>query len=452
MAKKNLKLPPQHIEAEQSVLGGLMLDNKAIINIADIIRAEDFYSPAHSKIYEAILKLYEKHHPIDILSVTTRLTEDGALADVGGTSYVAKLIDSVPSSFHVGHYAALVKEKKIRRDLVSLSAEINDRAFGDGETGTEDLLDEIEKKVFAVSQRSITQRFQLIKDGLKEAYERIEKLSQGGSELRGIPCGFPELDSILSGFQRSDLFILGARPSLGKTSLALDFLRHASVKHQKSVALFSLEMSRDQVHDRLISAESGINLWRIRNGKLKDEDFENIQHGLDRLANAKIFIDDTASPNILQMRSMARRLQAEHGLDMVIVDYLQLIQPRTTSDNMVHQITEISRGLKSLARELNVPIIALSQLSRTVEHRDYKVPRLADLRDSGSIEQDADVVAFIYRRDRDKQNATPEEQNIAEIIVAKHRNGPLGTVRLYFDADCTSFRSLDTQHGTASLT
>ena len=370
MAKKNLKLPPQHIEAEQSVLGGLMLDNKAIINIADIIRAEDFYSPAHSKIYEAILKLYEKHHPIDILSVTTRLTEDGALADVGGTSYVAKLIDSVPSSFHVGHYAALVKEKKIRRDLVSLSAEINDRAFGDGETGTEDLLDEIEKKVFAVSQRSITQRFQLIKDGLKEAYERIEKLSQGGSELRGIPCGFPELDSILSGFQRSDLFILGARPSLGKTSLALDFLRHASVKHQKSVALFSLEMSRDQVHDRLISAESGINLWRIRNGKLKDEDFENIQHGLDRLANAKIFIDDTASPNILQMRSMARRLQAEHGLDMVIVDYLQLIQPRTTSDNMVHQITEISRGLKSLARELNVPIIPLSQLSPTLEHRD----------------------------------------------------------------------------------
>ncbi len=440
------KLPPQNIEAEESVLGALLIDKNAIIQVADLLTPSDFYKPAHGSIFKAILKLYEKSQPIDILTCTNCLKEDGSLEAVGGAAYLTKLIDGVPTSSHVQHYAKLVKDKKILRDLINASAQITENAFTPSDD-IEDILDDIEHKIFAISQRSISQKFVPIKDELHDAYERIEKLHSGDGKFRGTPTGFTGLDSILSGLQRSDLIIIGARPSLGKTSLALDMLRHIAVKEGKPVGMFSLEMSREQVIDRLIAAEANVPLWKLRTGKLSDDaDFELIQKALDTLSRAPIFIDDTPSPNILQMRSMGRRLQAEHGLSMIVVDYLQLIQPRTNSDNLVAQITEISRGLKGLARELNVPVVALSQLSRASDQREIKIPRLSDLRDSGSIEQDADVVLFIYRKDRDKVNLDPIDENTAEIIVAKHRNGPLGTVQLKFDPNVVGFRNIDTRH------
>ncbi|TSD03677.1 MAG: replicative DNA helicase [Parcubacteria group bacterium Athens0714_26] len=443
---KIIKLPPQNIEAEQSVLGALMIDKNAIINVADILIAEDFYKPAHYKVYEAILNLYEKHEPIDILSVTTKLKENESLKSIGGTTYLTELVESVPSASHVGHYAQIVKEKKILRDLISASSKIAEDAFNP----TDDLgilLDDIESKIFSISQRSIPQKFTSIKEGLKEAYERIEKLHRGEGGLRGLGTGFTEIDNILSGLQKSDLVIIGARPSLGKTAMALDIARHVAVKEKQPVGIFSLEMSKEQVIDRLISVEAQLPLWELRTGRLKnDEDFELIQAALNELSNSSIYIDDTPSPNILQMRSMARRLQSEKGLSLLVVDYLQLIMPRTSSDNVVQQVTEISRGLKGLARELNVPVLALSQLSRAVDQREIKRPRLSDLRESGSIEQDADVVMFIYRKDKDRLNPTAEEENTAEIIIAKHRNGPTGSVKLKFDPEKASFRNLDKYH------
>ncbi|MDD5547358.1 MAG: replicative DNA helicase [Candidatus Pacebacteria bacterium] len=445
MATK-IKLPPQNVEAEQSVLGALMIDKNSIINIADSLTAEDFYKPAHAKIYEAILKLYEKKEPIDMLSLTSELEEMNSLKEIGGKTYLTQLVESVPSASHVQNYAKMVKEKKILRELISASSEISENAFNT----TEDLdvlLDMIEQKVFSISQRSMPQKFTKIKDELKSAFERIEKLHRGEGGLRGVKTGFTELDNLLSGLQRSDFVVIGARPSLGKTSLLLDIVRHVAVKEKEPVGIFSLEMSKDQVIDRLIASEAQVPLWELRTGRLKtDEDFEMIQASLDELSRAPIFIDDTPSPNILQMRSMARRLQAEHGLSLIVVDYLQLVQPRTNSDNVVQQVTEISKGLKSLARELNVPVIAASQLSRAVDQREVKRPRLSDLRESGSIEQDADVVLFIYRKDRDKLSPSLEEQNTAEIIIAKHRNGPTGMIQLKFDAEKVSFKNIDRAH------
>ena len=444
-----LKIPPQNIEAEESILGALMIDKDAIFKIVDVLKSSDFYKPMHGKIFEIILKLIEKHQPIDILSVTNKLKEDNLLQDIGGQSYLTRLIESVPSSSHINHYAKIVHEKKILRDLINASAEIGEQAFNPSDD-IDHVLDSIEQKIFAISQRSITHKFINIKDELHLAYERIEKLHEGDGKLRGVSTGFDDLDHYLSGLQKSDLIIIGARPSVGKTSLALDIARHAAVRSQQPVGVFSLEMSREQVIDRLIASESHIPLWKLRTGRLNEEmEFQMIQVGLDSLSRAPIYIDDTPSPNILQMRSMARRLQSEHGLSLLIVDYLQLIQPRTHSDNIVQQITEVSRGLKGIARELNVPVLALAQLSRAVEQRESKVPRLSDLRDSGSIEQDADVVLFIYRSDREKQNPTPEEQNTAELIIAKHRNGPLGTVKLKFDPEKVCFRSIDKTHHAA---
>lgn len=442
-----LKLPPQNLEAEESVLGSLMLDKDAIIKVADVLAAADFYKPAHSKIYEVILKLYEKRQPIDILSVTSALKEENALVEVGGSSYLTDLINKVPTASHISHYAKIVKEKKILRDLINTSAEVTEKAFNPTDD-IENVLDEIEQKIFSISQRSLPQKFVALRDELHSAYERIEKLHRGEGALRGIATGFPQLDSILSGLQKSDFIIVGARPSLGKTSLVLDIARHIAVKLKEPVGFFSLEMSREQVVDRLIASEAQVPLWRLRTGRLTDDaDFELIQVALDTLSQAPLFIDDTPSPNIMQMRSMARRLQVEHGLSLLVIDYLQLIQPRSgASDNMVQQITEISRGLKGLARELNIPVLVVSQLSRSVDRRDIKVPRLSDLRESGSLEQDSDVVMFIYRKDRDKMTVSPEEENLAEIIVAKHRNGPLGTVPLKFDSEKVSFRSIDKVH------
>lgn len=442
----NLKLPPQNLEAEQSVLGALMLDKNSIINVADILIPDDFYKPAHVKIYDTILKLYEKREPIDILSVTSKLKNENLLQEIGGNSYLTQLIESVPTSAHVEYYAKIVKEKRVLRELIKTSAEITEHAV-DATQDVETLLDAIEQKVFAISQHSFSQKFTKLKDELKDAYERIAKLHQGDGGLRGVATGFTEIDNMLSGLQKSDLVILGARPSLGKTSLALDIARHAASKEKVPVGIFSLEMSREQIVDRFIASEAQIPLWELRTGRLReDEDFELIQHALDQLSQAPIFIEDTPSPTILQMRSMARRLQAEHGLGLIVVDYLQLIQPRMHSDNLVQQVTEFSRGLKSMARELNVPVLALSQLSREVDKRDNKRPRLSDLRESGAIEQDADVVMFIYRKDKEQSSPNSDEHNTAEILIAKHRNGPTGTVKLKFDPEKASFHSIDKFH------
>ena len=442
---KNLRLPPQDIEAERSVLGSLMLDKNAIIKIADIIDANDFYQPHHQKIYESVMDLFEKGEPIDVLTVSNRLKEKKELKLIGGVDYLTELIESVPTAAHIAHYAGIVRENRVRRDLIAASSEINEKALEHDDF--ESLLDQVEQRVFDISGRSRTQKFIHIKEELAGAYERLEKLhAGGGAKLRGVPTHFHGLDNILSGLQKSDLIIVGARPSFGKTAFVLDIARAAALSGH-SVGVFSLEMSRDQVIDRLLATQAQIPLWRLRTGRLEgDTEFALIQQALDEVSKSNLFVDDSPSPNILQMRSMARRLQIEHGLDLLVVDYLQLIRPRTDSDNMVTQVTEISRGLKSLARELNIPIIAVSQLSRAVDQREGKVPRLSDLRESGSLEQDADVVLFLYRKDRGVLDAPEEEQNLVEIIIAKHLNGPLGTVKLHFDQEKVSFRNIDTRH------
>ncbi len=441
--KGKLKLPPQNLEAEQSVLGSILIDKNSIFKVADQLRPDDFYAPAHEKIYETILELFEKHQPIDILTLTNKLKEKEVLGDVGGSAYLAELTNQVTTTAHLEHYVKLVRDKKFLRDLIQASSQINEDVF-QPDKEVEDIIDNIEQRILAISQKSAPQNFMLLRDELKTAYERIEKLHQGKGMLRGVPTGFPDLDNMLSGLQNSDLVVLGARPSLGKTTLALDIARHAALNAKIPVGIFSLEMSREQVIDRFIAAESQVSLWKLRTGRISDDtEFQMIQAALERLSHAKIFIDDTPSPNILQMRSMARRLQIEHGLGLLIVDYLQLIAPRTNSDNMVHQITEISRGLKSLSRELNVPVLALSQLSRAVDQRDHKIPRLSDLRESGSIEQDADVVLFIYRKDHGRTDASPEEQDMAEIIIVKHRNRPTGSIKLKFDPERVVFKTIE---------
>ncbi|MDD2730538.1 MAG: replicative DNA helicase [Candidatus Portnoybacteria bacterium] len=438
------KLPPQNIEAEQSVLGCLMLDKNAVVRVADILRSGDFYRPVHNQIFEAMLELYEKGEPIDLLSVTGRLEDKGLLSGCGGPAYLTELVNTVPTSAHVLHYAKIVHHKKILRDLIETAEHIARLGFNE-EENLENILDEAEQRVFRISQKSLAQEFLPVKNTLEEAFERIDRLHKGEGAMRGVPTGFYEMDNILSGLQKSDLVILAARPSLGKTALALDIARHVAIKEKSPVGIFSLEMSKHDVVDRLLTAEANIDLWRLRTGRLSyegaDNDFVRLQEAGAALAESPIFIDDAASPSVMQMRTMGRRLQAEHGLGLIIVDYLQLIQPRTPSESMVQQVTEISRSLKSLARELECPVLALSQLSRAVEGRPDQVPRLADLRESGSIEQDADVVMFIYREDKTKKDSA--RPNIADILIAKHRNGPLGKVELYFNESQVSFKNLE---------
>lgn len=447
----NLRLPPQDLEAEQSVLGSLMIDKEAIGSIADQLTKEDFYDRRNGLIYEAVLALWEKRAPIDMLSVSAELKKGDVIQKIGGPSYLTDLVDSVPTSAHVAHYASIVKEKKILRDLISTSNAITESAMKQ----TDDidvLLDAIEQRVFSITNKSVIRSFSHIKPEIQIAWDRLEaQINNKDKGMRGVPTGFKDLDRILSGLQKSDLVILGARPSFGKTSLALDIGRHVATKNQTGVGFFSLEMSKDQVVDRLIAAESKVSLWKLRTGNIADEDYQFIHPALDKLGSSPIYIDDTPSPNILEIRRMARRLQAEQkDLSLIIIDYLQLIQPRKNIDNPVQQITEISRGLKSIARELNVPILALSQLSRGIEQRDSKVPKLSDLRDSGSIEQDADVVLFLHPAWKYESVAemyeNPDLPKITEIHIAKHRNGPLGIAKLKFISESATFTDLEEYH------
>ncbi len=441
----NLKVPPHNIEAEQSVLGSLMLDKDAIIKIADILKSEDFYKDDHGTIFEAMLELYEKKDPLDMLSVSNRLEEKKQLKEIGGSAYLASLINSVASSSNIVHYAKLVQKKSLLRKLINSATEIIELGYNESDD-VEKVLDEAEQKLFSISQKYIKQDFVPIKSILEEAFNRIDELHKNKGELRGVPSGFPDLDNLLAGFQKSDLIILAARPSIGKTTLALDLARHIGTKAKIPVGVFSLEMSADQLIDRMIAAEASVDLWRLRTGRLRDRennnDFEKIGNAMGVLSEAPVYIDDTGSANIMEMRTMARRLQAEHNLGIIIIDYLQLMEGRSRGgDNRVQEISEISRSLKQLARELNIPIIALSQLSRQVESRSPQIPKLSDLRESGSIEQDADVVMFLYREDREKPD-TPNK-NIVDVIVAKHRNGPVGKIQLYFNENSTTFKSLE---------
>jgi len=447
MATKNtndLRVPPQNIEAERSVLGALMLDKDAIIKVANLIRNGDFYKDDHNMIYEAMVELYEQREPIDLLSLSNRLEEKGQLEKVGGSSYLTSLVNSVPSSSNITHYAKVVQKKSTLRKLIITASEIVELGYREAED-VEKILDVAEQKLFGVSQKYIKQDFVPIKSILEAAFDRIDELHKGDHKLRGIPSGFPDLDNILAGFQKSDLVILAARPSIGKTSLALDLARQVAVQQKIPVGIFSLEMSSDQLIDRMLSAQSGVDLWRLRTGRLKsgdsDDDFQRIGEAMGILSEAPIFIDDAGSANVMEMRTMARRLQAEHNVGLIIIDYLQLMEGRSGGDSRVNEISEISRALKQLARELNIPIIALSQLSRAVESRSPQIPKLSDLRESGSIEQDADIVMFLYREDREKPD-TPNK-NIIEVHIAKHRNGPVGRISMYFNEGVTSFKSLE---------
>ncbi len=434
------RMPPQNMEAETALLGCLMLDKDAIIKIADVIISDDFYDYRHRLIYEAIVSLFERNSSIDVLTVSNLLDEKKLMDKVGGSSYLASLVNSVPSAAHVTHYAGIVRKKGTLRRLIQSAGEITNLAFTE-EGEIETILDSAEQKLFNISQKHLKQNFVPISTVLHETFERIDELHRERGKLRGIPTGFIDLDKKLGGLQKSDLVILAARPSMGKTSLALDILRYVAVHTKTPVGIFSLEMSKDQLVDRLLSAQSDVDFWKIRTGQLNDEDFEKLGDAMGALSEAPIYIDDAAGGNIMEIRTKARRLQSDHSLGLVVIDYLQLMAGRST-ENRVQEVSEISRSLKILARELNVPVLALSQLSRGVENRPDKVPQLADLRESGSIEQDADVVMFIYREDmyRGKESSRP---NIAEIHIKKHRNGPTGQVDLFFEPEKTSFRNLD---------
>ncbi len=440
---KDLRIPPQSLEAEKALLGSIMIRPEVMHDVTDIVAEKSFYSDRHKMIWSIMLELHTKGIAIDLLSVSSRMKERDLLEQAGGMSYLTEIVHSVPSSTNAKHYAEIVQKKHIMRDLISASEYVGNLGFDEaGEL--DELLDKAEKKIFEVTNFTGTHKFVALKDTLGEAWDRIDKLHRSSGEMRGVPTGFQALDNKIAGLQKSDLIILAARPSMGKTSLALDIARKAAVEHSVPVGIFSLEMSSQQLVDRMLSAESQVEAWKIRTGhNLSIEtDFKAIRDAMDRLSNAPIYIDDQPANNILKMRAVARRLKSEKGLGLIIVDYLQLMVPTQSrnSDNVVQQVTEISRSLKQLARELEVPVIALSQLSRAVEQRGGE-PRLSDLRDSGSIEQDADMVWFIHREDKyNKESARP---NIAKIMIEKHRNGPTGVVELYFDEKKTSFMSID---------
>jgi replicative DNA helicase len=439
--KTDLRIPPQSIPSEQAVLGSIMLRKEAMHEVEDIINSDSFYVEKNKIIFKAMLDLSLKNEPIDMLSLSTKLGEQKVLERIGGNQYLAEIVNTVPSSTNVKHYAEIVQKKYVLRSLIEAADYVSELGFEEGDDHMDDILDMAEKKIFSVISSPKSQKYTNLKDALPEAWERLEKLHEHKDMLRGLPTGFRDLDNTLSGLQKSDLIIIAARPSIGKTTLALDIARMASITHDKSVLIFSLEMSSQQLVDRMLSAQSRVNAWNLRTGHLSsDRDFSQLRDSLDKLAKAKIYIDDQPGNSIVRMKALSRRLKAEKGLDLIVVDYLQLMTTSKNYDSMVNQVTEISRSLKSLAKELDVPVLALSQLSRAVESRGGK-PRLSDLRDSGSIEQDADVVMFIHREDKGKDES--EKTNIAEILIEKHRNGPTGKVELYFDEKTTTFLNLD---------
>lgn len=432
-----IRVPPHSQEAEESVLGAMLLDKDAVIAVAEFLSPEDFYDERLKEVYQACLDLYEQRIPIDVLTIAERLKKRKTFKNIGSSSYLADLANKVPTAAHVEHYGRIVKDTAVKRSLMSAASRLMDSAFDEGVSASE-LMDSAESQVFSLSQKNTAQSFTAVKTALAESFDRLDELHKQGEGMRGVPTGFPDLDDALAGMQKSNLLILAARPGVGKTSLAMNIAQYIAVNLKRPVGFFSLEMSKEELVDRLLVAQADIDAWKLKTGKLNENDFTKLSNAMGELAEAPLFIDDTPALSVLEMRTKARRLQVENGLDFLVVDYLQLARSRNL-ENRVQEVSEISQGMKNLARELKIPVMVLSQLSRAVETRGGKKPQLSDLRESGSIEQDADVVMFLWRED--------DENNEKMMLdIAKHRNGPLRSIPLHFRGDRIRFFSRDTKH------
>ncbi|MBP9750519.1 MAG: replicative DNA helicase [Candidatus Peribacteraceae bacterium] len=439
--------PPHALDAERTVLGALLLDSDAMIRISDMLTTADFYDPTYRLIFQAIEQLYQRHEPIDFVTVANKLQDVQKIQEVGGSAFLAELAASVPTSSHIYQYAQIVKGKALHRSIIEAGREITGLGYATDRSIPE-LLEEVERQVFRITNTVIKEKFIHIRDVLDSRYEKFAEMheSQDDSATKGVPTGFASLDYKLSGLQPSDLVIVAARPSMGKTALALNIAQNAAIRSKKSVGIFSLEMSKEQLVDRLFASMLGVDSWKMQRGKLEDSDFQNMGPIMDELSKANIFIDDSVASSLPELRTKARRLQMEHGLDLIIVDYLQLMSTGNANyaGNRVQEISEISRSLKQIARELRVPLIALSQLSRAVESRPGNIPQLSDLRDSGSIEQDADIVLMMYREDYYEEDSS--RAGITDIYIRKHRNGPIGRVELLFKKEQLRFYDIDKVH------
>jgi replicative DNA helicase len=439
------KVPPQNIDAEMSLLGAILIDEEVLADASELVSNKDFYDKRHRMIFSGMMRLYERHKPVDLLTLTDELKKKDEFDTIGGTAYLTELTNYVPTAAHAEAYAEMVAQKAVRRRLIKASAEISEMGF-DEETTTQELLEKAEAELFSVSDQSLKQDLTSIEQILTDSFDRMEELHRNKGALRGIRTGFRDLDNMTAGLQRSDLIILAARPAMGKTTLVTNLAYNVATIAKQPVLFFSLEMSKEQLVDRMLADASGVDAWNIRTGNLSDEDFSKLSEAMGEMAEAPIYIDDTPGLSVLEMRTKARRAAHDAPLGLVIVDYLQLMQASGNHNgNRVQEVSEISRGLKLIARELNVPLIALSQLSRSVETRTPPIPQLSDLRESGSIEQDADIVSFIYRPGYYEPD-NPEVANITSLIIAKHRNGPVGKVDLYFHPERLRFMSLDKQH------
>ncbi len=441
VASDNLKVPPQDLQAEQSVLGAILVDASSINLVVEFLRQDHFYSKENQNIYGAMQSLFEKQQPIDIITLQSQLKKEGKLKDVGGTSYLTDLINTVPTSAYIEHYGRIVKDHYTKRQLIAFSSRTVQRAFD--ETGdTKKLLDEAEKEIFSLAQEHLRQDFVELKEVLAESFERLEEFLKQGVQHRGLPTGYTDLDNKLAGLQDSNLIVLAARPGIGKTTLALNIALNVAMKEKKAVGFFSLEMSKEELVDRLLVGHADIDAWKLKTGRLSDEDYKKLTDAMGELADAPIFIDDTPGASILEMRTKARKLKIEKDVKLLVVDYLQLADAGRRFDSRVTEVSMISQGLKNLARELKIPVIALSQLSRAVEQRGSKKPQLSDLRESGSIEQDADIVAFLYHED-ENEDLLDQSKRMIKLFIAKHRNGATGEIDLMFRGDRVKFYSVE---------
>ncbi len=440
---------PHSLEAERTVLGALLLDPEAIVKVSDLLTPQDFYDPTYRLVYDAVFQLYQAHEPIDFVTVSARLADAKRIQEVGGSAFLAELATAVPTSSHIYQYAQIVKTKAVHRRIIEAGQKIAGMGYDENRVITE-LLDEVEKTVFNITNTFIKEKFVHVREVLDARYEKFAEMHESPDDnpVKGVPTGFHALDMKLSGLQPSDLIILAARPSMGKTSLALNIAQNAAVRHGKTVGIFSLEMSKEQLVDRLFASMLGVDSWKLQRGKLDDSDFQNMGPIMDALGKSNIFIDDSVASSLPEFRAKARRLQMESGLDLIIIDYLQLMSTGNASyaGNRVQEISEISRALKQIGRELHVPILALSQLSRAVESRPGNIPALSDLRDSGSIEQDADVVLMLYREDYYEEDS--DRPGMTDVYIRKHRNGPVGRIELHFKKEQMRFYDVDKAHST----
>lgn len=447
MATKDVpagKVPPQNLDAEMSLLGAVLINEETLADVSEHVSIKDFYDKRHAIIYGAMMRLYERHKPVDLLTLTDELKKKKELDAIGGSAYLTELTNYVPTAAHAEAYAEMVAAKAVRRRLIKASADISELGY-DEETNIQELLEKAETELFSVSDQSLKQDLVSLESILTESFDRMEELHRNKGALRGVRTGWRDLDNMTAGLQRSDLIVLAARPAMGKSTLVTNLAYNVAAVAKQSVLFFSLEMSKEQLVDRMLADASGVDAWNIRTGNLSDDDFSKLSEAMGEMAEAPIFFDDTPGISVLEMRTKARRAAHEAPLGLIIVDYLQLMQASGRTDgNRVQEVSEISRGLKLIARELNVPVIALSQLSRSVESRSPQIPQLADLRESGSIEQDADIVMFIYREDY--YNPDTDRQHITDLIIAKHRNGPTGKIELYFHPERLRFMSLDKRH------